>query len=157
SITTSVIDCSSSACCGPNRIVYIHLGWGSISDDFNVAMVRYNVYGPGGALVVPMASGSAVGYQLCSGELTGTGPNGNFQGGSGGYRVHAVDLAGNEDANDVTREVMVSCAPQTDGVNGDNSSSSAGGCACTSTRGSPQALALPMLLLLVCLRIPRRG
>lgn len=159
SVTTSVTDCASSACCGPNRIAYVHLGWGGVSDDFSVAMVRYNVYGAGGALVAPMTSAAAVGYQLCSGELTGAGPNGNFQGGSGGYRVRAVDLAGNEDPNDVTQDVMVSCAPQPDAGpdagngngNGDSSSSPSGGCACTTAGGSPDALAIPMLLVLWCL------
>jgi hypothetical protein len=114
SVTTSVTDCASSACCGPNRIAYVHMGWGGVSDDFSTATVRYNVYA-GSALVVPMTSGRAVGYQVCSGELTGAGPSGDFQVGSGGYRVRAVDLAGNEDTNNVTQDVMVSCAPQPDG------------------------------------------
>jgi len=149
SVTTSVTDCSDTACCGPNRIAYVHLGWGGVSDDFSVAMVRYNVYA-GGALVVPM-SDAAVGYHLCSGQLTGTGPNGNFQGGSGGYRVRAVDLAGNEDTNDVTQDVMLSCAPPQP-EEGDGSSPAAGGCGCTTAGGSPHAPAIPMLLVLWCLK-----
>jgi hypothetical protein len=148
SITTSVMDCQSSACCGPNRIAYVNLRWGAASDDFSVGMVRYNVYGIGGALVVPMTSAQVVGYHVCSGELTGSGPSGTFQAGSGGYRVRAVDLAGNEDTNDVTQDVMVTCASPDGG--GDGSSSSAGGCAST-TGGSP-ALAIPLLLALWCLR-----
>jgi len=151
SVTTSVTDCADSACCGPNRIAYVHMDWGGVSDDFGTATVRYNVYA-GSALVVPMTLDGAVGYQVCSGELTGTGPSGNFQGGSGGYRVRAVDLAGNEDTNNVTQDVMVSCTPQSDGGNGDGASSQAGGCACTTAGGSPSVLAVPLLLALWCLR-----
>lgn len=151
SVTTSVSDCADSACCGPNRIAYVHMDWGGASDDFSTATVRYNVYA-GSALVVPMTLGRAVGYQVCSGELSGAGPLGNFEGGSGRYRVRAVDLAGNEDTNNVTQEVMVSCAPQPDGGSGDGGSSQAGGCACSTAGGSPAGLAVPLLLVLWCLR-----
>jgi len=134
SVTTSVTDCSDSSCCGPNRIAYVRMSWDGASDDFSTAMVRYNVYA-GNALVVPMTSVGAVGFQVCSGQLSGTGPLANFEGGSGKYLVRAVDLAGNEDTNNVTQDVTVSC----DG---------AGGCACVTTGGFPAGLAVPLLLVL---------
>ena len=108
--------------------------WDGASDDFSTATVRYNVYADD-ALVVPMTSQGAVGFQLCSGQLSGTGPFADFEGGSGKYRVRAVDLAGNEDTNNVTQEVTVSCG-------------SGSGCACVTAGGSPSELAVPLLLVL---------
>jgi hypothetical protein len=158
SITTSVSECLSSSCCGPNRVAYVHMGWGGVSDDFNIRMVRFNVYGIDGALVVPMTSGSAsvIGYQLCSGQFSGSGPLGNFEADSGEYHVRAVDLAGNEDTNDVTRDVTDPCAvsqPPDTGSGADGSSSPASGC--TTAGGSRSALVVPMLLTLWCLRSTR--
>ena len=152
-VTTSATDCRDSACCGPNRIAYVHMDWGGVSDDFSIGLVRFNVYGAGGNLVVPMTSHRVVGYQVCSGQLSGSGPLGEFQGDSGRYRVRAVDLAGNEDTNDVTRDVTFSCAlPQPDAGSSDGPSSPAGGCGCTTAGGSPSGLVVPMLLMLWGLR-----
>lgn len=108
-VSASADECDSSACCGPYSVVSHGFGWEPANDDGPADQIRYNVYGPGGSLVAALVS-SARGYETCAGAPTGDDEIGHFQVGPGEWSVRAVDLAGNEDDNEIVVQVEATCA-----------------------------------------------
>jgi hypothetical protein len=149
--------CTTSGCCGPYTGLGFDIDWDEATDDTGIA--AYHIY-EGDRRVSVLGGG---GFALCSGHLQGGGPGADFvYAESGRYVVRAVDLAGNEDTNDVGIDLVLDCAAGTPAapntpldpntpraVAGDDDLDGEGGCA---VGGRPAGGWLALFLLLVSLR-----
>jgi hypothetical protein len=165
--------CDDSACCGPNTSLSFGFVWDPATDETPAGELRYDLYGPGDALVQPLLPQSSVyarGYRVCSGDLIPNDEDGYFAVEPGFYTVRAVDLAGNVDDNEVQVEVLASCGEQAggdgeeDGVEEDRveedrvEEDGGAGCSSAATRGDlGDALGGTAFLLLVALSRSRSG
>ena len=136
--------------CGEWASVTFSLRWDAATDDSEDDWILYNVYSHDGTLELAYAhSLGAAGEALCDG---GHPLFSQFWGQTGEYFVRAVDVAGNEDNNDVRFATkLCSDVPPGDGDGGDGGDSDDGGCSVPSRRGG--AVWLVVLALAV---LPRR-
>jgi hypothetical protein len=130
--------CDSSACCGPyvaRRVTFEWQGAGEVA--------RYNVYRVGDVAPVQPLVVMGGGLVECGGTLEG---GQSFP--DGDYFVRAVDLAGNEDGNDVRMHLAVDCGAGSGG---------GGGCAVAARgRGWVPVFLLGFLLVITLVRARRR-
>jgi hypothetical protein len=159
-----VQSCDNDACCGPYRAVLYGFDPGTPHDDIGLA--GWNIYRVGTGKIADL--GGFSGFELCSGLPSGGGPPGEFMAPVGMFYAHAVDLAGNEDANMQLVTIPVTCADTTpdagspdaaisdaaprDGATPDAANpaapSSDAGCSCNVTHSQNPPFALAALLLL---------
>jgi hypothetical protein len=103
--------CANDGCCGPHVSRRFSIGWGVAVDDFNGEDVVYTIYGSARDPVWYFPGTSLMGSVTCqSSPLASFRPPGVLLG-PGPYHVSAVDWAGNEDRNAVTKGVVADCPP----------------------------------------------
>jgi hypothetical protein len=104
------LSCHGGSCCGDREEVPIQFLWSTAQDNVAGDDVRYHVYRKQGSSLVPVARFQKksdigfTGWQTCEGT-----PAGSAELTPGSYVVHAVDWAGNEDANTATRSFGDQC------------------------------------------------
>lgn len=101
--------CDSGSCCGSYETVPIAFTWAEGHDDVAGTDLRYNIYRQSGTTLVPVARFQSrdffySGWQTCRGDTSG--PD---EVTPGAYVVRAVDYAGNEEENAVTRTFADQC------------------------------------------------
>ncbi|MBI2894689.1 MAG: hypothetical protein HYY06_14135 [Deltaproteobacteria bacterium] len=124
---TEAAACDESACCGPYRVITARPSYDPASDDGPEGSIRYRLYSSDGPALSPVAVGHSSnlwGFIDCDGGALGDDEIGRLDLQVGDYVVRAVDLAGNEDANEIIARLDASCEDaeleDTDGGEGDD-------------------------------------
>jgi hypothetical protein len=121
------VDSAGDSCLGPHSEFPVTLSWSLAMDGAAGADVRYNVYRQTGATPPTLAlEAGLVNGTMLMGSISCTSANLLVP---GTYAVHAVDWAGNEDANKALTILVDPCANQVPqgGAGGNDGSADGGG------------------------------